>query len=305
VRKHPSPEAFHATRVATRRLRAALRLLEDARGTPRAHREATALGRVGRRVGRVRDLDIVIARMEALRAGKPPGEDGGLEHLLGYLTDRREHAGRRVVRHLSGKRFEKLEKRLRRLASRTGGRLETAGAVVALGKAVLSARAERLLALDARIGTADVEELHRLRIRVKRFRYTLELLGDRTAPHEALLAAAAAVQTHLGDLNARVVAARVIDRYLGRRADSARPDPGSALVEIFGAERQRLRSGFAPVWRAFARALTAWLVVEKSERERSNEEGPGVKSARRHSDGPGVRRAAGSVNQPSSRAKRA
>jgi CHAD domain-containing protein len=168
------------------------------------------------------------------------------------------------------------------------------GAVVALGKAVLSARAERLLALDARIGTADVEELHRLRIRVKRFRYTLELLGGRTAPHEALLEAAAAVQTHLGDLNDRVVAAQVIEGYLEHRTDAPRPDPVSTLVEIFAAERQRLRSGFAPVWRAFARALTAWLVVEKSERERSNEGGPGLKRARsRPTDDRSVRRTTG------------
>ena len=174
ARKGKDPEAVHQMRVATRRLRAALRALAGRVAAPKALR-----GRLlwlARRLGAVRDLDVILAllRSERLPAAAS-GERARLARLIRKLEARRDKAQERLALALRRGRFEKLQGDLEAFAERPR--------IVGTDEPV----AARVLAtVSARLGDAIAEmagmtqpapaaaDLHTLRIEFKRLRYALE-----------------------------------------------------------------------------------------------------------------------------------
>ncbi|WP_077033624.1 CHAD domain-containing protein [Pelomonas sp. KK5] len=156
----PDAEAVHRLRIGIRRLRSALKLFGD--GGPQLAGWDEALAAQARMLGRARDRDVLeqelLPQLKAL--GCPPlalpplREEPGaglrsrkfarlLRDLLGFANTPSMEAGSELVRA----RLKKFERRLRR---------EAAG-----------------------FATADEPARHRLRKRLKRLRYGIELAGVR------------------------------------------------------------------------------------------------------------------------------
>jgi inorganic triphosphatase YgiF len=194
-------EGVHQMRVAARRLRSALQLFASwlpARGRNALDAELRWLGL---ELGRARDLDVfALELLEPLAAREP--RDAGLATLRRATRAARSDAHAAVRTALASHRYDLLALQL--------GRLVEAGAPPARGKRAraalrpqLRARVARVREFGARIGRLETPALHRLRIRTKRLRYALELVGPLAdGPRVArLVRRLAELQDALGHLN--------------------------------------------------------------------------------------------------------
>ena len=216
------PEYVHDARVATRRARFALRIAALA-DRQQARDLRDRLGTLARLVGPVRDLDVLLPRLGTLA-------DAAYDDLHG--TDRpaartRSLALRHLTEALQARRTERLQRvqealpraelaYLPGLLSHWGGAGGVDEPVTAVaGAAIRTALAQALKVGRAATGptAARVSDLHRLRLRLKRLRYTAELfagaLPRRSANRalDSIVQRCAAAQTTLGELNDDAVAA--------------------------------------------------------------------------------------------------
>ena len=191
------PEGLHEVRVASRRVRAVLDLVEPGI-YPGFKRQRRKVRRLTHSLGRTREMDVHIAILEEMGVrALAPAQGPGMEHALEVIEARRDKARMAMARGLSRLSLKNLP-RLLQVPSlpdpfRAG---ELAGAVWN----ILEPWLEGAFAAEALLDAEDVQALHALRIRIKRLRYALEVLGPGfpVAP-EAQLKHLRALQTALGD----------------------------------------------------------------------------------------------------------
>jgi CHAD domain-containing protein len=255
VRLDADPEGVHQARVATRRLRSDLRtfrsLLEP--GSTSSLRDE--LGWLAEKLGGVRDLDVLLARVRRRTGGLPEEDRQGASRLLTALEAGRAEAYAELMATLRGDRYLALLDSL----------IEMANALALLGDedreaaAVLPALiAGPLKRLGRDIGALgdrpDDDDLHALRIQAKRARYAVEavspVLGKRA---RAAAEAAAVAQDILGEHSDAVVA----ERWLRGQARASR-SPATAFVagELAGLERAAATRARAR-WRKASKKLLA------------------------------------------------
>jgi len=196
------PEYIHQMRVATRRLRAALRLFGPALPPDFAGALLPPLREMMAKLGKARDLDVLLTDICAPVIAALPDEPR-LSALAGIITEERYTARRQAVRHLEAREFGSLMVRLAALLHSPA--LDTPGdgdaADFAAGRLRRLRRKVRTLALAARLD--DPASLHALRIGIKRLRYALEFFASlaRGKTRHRLAAWLAQVQGTLGELN--------------------------------------------------------------------------------------------------------
>ena len=255
-------------RVATRRMRAAWRVFEDA-FDPRATRAIRAdLRDIAAALGSVRDLDVLLDAVDGPASG--PGSPGaGLEPFVAALRDERSEARQRLIRLLERRGYH-------RWIARTGALLTTPGAGLVSSAAAAPRRIretapsriwlayEHVRAYGDLVRQADVPTLHQLRIAGKRLRYALESIHEALVPDVGpLLARVTALQDHLGLLNDADVAAGRARAFLTEHGGGLTADEVEAIgryVVDREAEVARLRRTIRGVWRgvdgpAFRRRL--------------------------------------------------
>jgi CHAD domain-containing protein len=197
-------EDLHQMRVAVRRMRAMLtaaRPLLDAgwAGVLRAE-----LGWLGRGLGPVRDLDVLLLRLRGEIAGLPDRERAAGGVLVEALEAERVEARAAMLAALDDPRYTAL---LERLADAVRLPLPTPSATRSQPDLLDLPRAElaKLRRDVRRAGEEPPDEvLHALRIRAKRVRYTGELVrpalrGEAARRVKRLVTAASALQEVLGD----------------------------------------------------------------------------------------------------------
>jgi CHAD domain-containing protein len=284
LRRDPSPENFHVTRVATRRLRGALRVLE-ASHEEQARARAVAVRRLARRLGRVRDLDVLLQRVETFALDQATEGSSGLAAFSKEARSQRKRARRRVIRMLESNEFSQLKKKLRSLARRVQ---ESREAVTEFGRSLVLAHGRGLLALDVDPATASSEDLHRFRVRIKRFRYVLELSPTSTHLSTLLLAQAKRAQDLLGVLNDAFVAEARVLAFLEAHPRYRNSLALTRLVAACRAEQERCRADLPAAITSFRAALAAFLANEEN---RTGHVGPRLTAVR--SSEPALKRTAG------------
>jgi CHAD domain-containing protein len=180
VRLGLDPEHVHKMRVATRRLRATLRLFSPC--FPRSEADAAHRGLrwLSASLGRVRDLEVLLLGLEGI-AGSLDCPPGGLDALRQLLSGRRSEARRRLAAALDSLRTQALGRRLKRLAAgppprRRGGH-PAALPVALLARQALRRRWRQLRRAGRRaLRSGLAEDVHCLRIAGKKMRYALEAL---------------------------------------------------------------------------------------------------------------------------------
>ena len=174
ARSGRDPEAVHQMRVATRRLRAALRVF---RGylMPR-RRISRGLSWLAGRLGAVRDHDVIVLLLEERHLAALAGaERGRLETLLAGVKERRFAAQEKLEKKLRKGRYAKLAGALEDFAARPrfgGDEDAMAARILVDGIEAWGARIANDPGMTAPAPAA--EELHALRIDVKRLRYVLD-----------------------------------------------------------------------------------------------------------------------------------
>jgi CHAD domain-containing protein len=228
------PDALHDLRVALRRLRAAVDLFDVAIVLPRRAR-SDRLRRLGRRLARLRDADVLWGALGSEAAAAAGVDAALLERLDGDRLDALDRA-ERALRRRRTRRLLRALSRWERKPRFAVSPEDVAG--VALPPRLL-ASAEALAAhpawalkirRDAAGRLEDAERgvdreglhdaLHQLRRRAKRMRYECEIAGpvlgrDETAAVDYLRA----IQDALGELQD----IRIIEAGLDRLAPADRP----------------------------------------------------------------------------------
>jgi CHAD domain-containing protein len=230
----PDPEALHDLRVAIRRLRAVIGLFGPAVVLPRRSRD-DRLRRLGRRLARLRDVDILRGALtgdEGTAAGVAPS-------LLERLGADRVSAASRAERALRRRRTKRLLRGFARWERRPRFGVAPEDVIGTLLPARLQARAESFAAHpgwdlkirrdpEGRLEDADRaldgdglhDVLHQLRRRAKRMRYELEIAGPLLGRDEApAIDYLRDIQDALGELQDL----RVIDATLDRLDPAEQP----------------------------------------------------------------------------------
>jgi triphosphatase len=241
VRLGEDPEELHDMRVATRRLRAALKLYSDAL-PKRAERYERDLRWVARALGEVRDLDVHLQRLseESSRNGEV------LEEIVALLRERRVEARRRMLEALDSKRYERLIASFS--ATLRGGRSPTpTSPILEATPELVRDRYKKVRKSANRLSEdSPPEHYHDLRKKGKRLRYALEPLQEIYGkPAQKMVKLLKKTQDDLGDHQDLIVASGLMEE-LGVGGDRL---PQSAfwmgsMAEGYGREASEIRAGF-------------------------------------------------------------
>lgn len=245
-------EELHQMRVATRRLRAFLRagrVLFDREWVDELRVE---LAWLGSELGPARDLDVLSERIGADVAAL--GADAPLAAgLVVGLEAERAVARAAVVEALSGERYLALLDRLDQVSAPPLSGDETPLAEIWSGQWARTRRAVRALPADP-----PDDELHAVRIAIKRARYAAELaaheLGKKGA---AFVAAAKDAQDVLGEHQDACVSAERIRAWAQTTPEAAAAT--ERLLRLEDDRRAEMRRAWPGAWsslRAAARRLT-------------------------------------------------
>jgi CHAD domain-containing protein len=181
----PQPNTVHRFRTGTRRLQ--ILLLELSPKLDRSDKKLLKLlGRIRKRAGKVRDLDMQSA---AVRSLKVPREPRRKTQLVNHLIELRGKQEKKLRKQLDKATVREIRKRLRRAAKHF--RPEACRDPLAVARAML----EALHRTDAPL-TEIV--LHQYRILSKRARYAAEFANP-SAASEHFIAQIKRIQDALGD----------------------------------------------------------------------------------------------------------
>ncbi len=221
----------HDMRVATRRLRAALRLL--ARGEAaeaRAERLERRVKRLQDALGEVRDLHVRVELVTALRAELGPAAPGhALEALLAEARSRLPDREQALVSALGRWEMRTVPQLMAELEGMAhGGRLGGGRLVRRLGAAL-----ERLLR-RARVALRTLDEApsHAVRIAAKQLRYQLELVDGVVAGAPVLLAELVPLQELLGQLHDRDVLIGALEQLAEQSVGQIKRDTLTTLAAL-------------------------------------------------------------------------
>ncbi|WP_084211002.1 CHAD domain-containing protein [Pseudonocardia acaciae] len=250
-------EDVHQMRVSVRRMRAALKAARPLLDASWADGLRAELGWLGRSLGPVRDLDVLLPRLRHLADDLPAEERTAANQLIGTLDKDYLAARRDMLTAMSAPRYVTL---LERLADAVRLPLPTPSATEHRPELVELVRKEYRTLRKAvrRAGENPPDEvLHALRIKGKRLRYTGELAEPSLGkPVRRLLGATTGLQEVLGDHQDACVAQQRIRELVERLGEQASQDEvfvAGRLVEREYARAEHQRT----LWRA------AWQKVSK------------------------------------------
>jgi CHAD domain-containing protein len=242
----------HQTRVALRRLRAALTLFRAAVGAD----------------------EIRLVRAMAAEAKWLAGECAPARDLHVFLTETVEDvppmikriAARLVKAHLERARSALSSARYNAFAGQLTAFVQEAppaagGRLDAFGRLVLDKRHAKVERRGRHLGRLDRKDLHKLRIAIKKLRYAAAFLQPAFASprSKAYIEATVRLQGALGTLNDRAVAAQMLDDI----AVAARPTedvakPLRQLAKQAKAGEKRRRHKLERAWKQFSKAERFW-----------------------------------------------
>lgn len=256
-----SAETVHRMRIATRKLRAALKAFGPLLPEPERTALATELRWLARELAELRDLDVYVENVEAYLRSLPETDRHAAQAHLDDLAASRPLAERRVGAALGSSRYREIVARLAAFthaapspaALRRWGDFRICDGVDAYLKKSLwrvHKRARRARA------DAPAEAFHRLRIEGKKYRYLLEFFEPLYGKElEKPLKGVRKLHSKLGDYQDACVAEQRLRDYAAR-AKRTRHAPEEflalgRLLDAYAARGRAARRAFGKLWRRF------------------------------------------------------
>jgi len=203
----PQPESVHRFRTGTRRLQILLGEL-----SPKLDRSQKKLlkllGRIRKRAGKVRDLDVQLA---ALRSLKIPREPRRKTQLVNHLIELRSQQDKKLRKAVDEDTVREIRKRLKRAAKEFEP--EASRDPLAIARGML----EEINRTDAPVSEGL---LHQYRILSKRARYAAEF-AEPSAEAEHFVAGMKRIQDALGDWHDWLTLTQTSSEHLGEVRESS------------------------------------------------------------------------------------
>jgi CHAD domain-containing protein len=261
-------EAVHDMRVATRRMRSALRLFKPFFAADALRPFKRRLRRIALALGEVRDLDVF---MEKARLYLHDHPEVDLSPLMAAWEVQRQQARCALIEQMDSKGFGRFVTEFHAFLTTPGmGAIPLPGPADAtayqvrhIAPRVIYEHYEQVRAYDAVLDGASLLTLHALRIAFKRLRYTVEFFQEVLGPEaKPVIKEIKTMQDHLGDLNDTRVEGEVLREFVDRHNAEysgvpifLRPDISGVLhyARAREAEQEHLRATFPDAWANFSR----------------------------------------------------
>ncbi len=254
----PEPEDVHQTRVGTRRLRSDLKTFGPFLDPVWVGHVRADLRWIGTALGRVRDSDVLMDRLDLESTDPSDDEHAGRQQLRDRLKEQRHHAATDLAAALEDERYLQLLDRLHAASSlppflghpdRDGEPRPGPGdlALVDLPRVV----ARSWLPLEKRARKAARHhptdgDLHQVRIKAKQVRYASEAVTAVVgSPARRTARAAKELQTVLGDHHDAVVA----EAWLAAESRRSTPE-ASYTAGLLAAHQRRQQKKLRRRWKA-------------------------------------------------------
>ena len=258
-------EALHHMRVATRRQRAAFRIVAPyfRRGAIRDFQDE--LRSAAGYLGAVRDLDVLIEAAEGYQSSLGADAAGTLEPLLDEWRGKRSAARDELLAYLGGDDYQAFKERYEVFLWSAGAGVKDAAPddlpephlVRHILPVEIWEHYGRVRAYETVLGWASAETVHALRIEAKRLRYLLESFSEALGPGVApAVEDVVALQDYTGELHDVDVTIGLLRHFLMHSAHaSANPAVAAAVKGYLKVKEARLRSlqrGIMRPWRRVA-----------------------------------------------------
>ncbi|HEY2356125.1 MAG TPA: CHAD domain-containing protein [Phenylobacterium sp.] len=243
--QQPSPANVHALRGALRRMRAALGLFGDLLPAGDVKWIRRELKWFTRELGLLRDLDVLVARLDALESRFTP-QTRPEDLMVGLAKQARRQAETSSLVAASSARASMLAFALGDWCARAAGALADDRSLNSCADPSLFAQHARITRDGAHIGRLGSRARHRLRRRIKCLRYSAESLArvKGVVIERAYLATLIRLSQLLGDMNDDHVGAQLVQTLSsGTCADDLWPPDARRRA----AQRKELKA----VWAAF------------------------------------------------------
>jgi CHAD domain-containing protein len=267
-------EGIHRLRTTTRRLRSELLALESLVDRPWSLRLEEELKWLADRLGQVRDLDVLSARLKKASGTLDPtgANEAALAPLFAALQARHDQAALALNDALRSDRYRGLIALLQHAAERPA-LTDAASEPCREALAPAAAASWRRLKKGGRaLRRSDPdEEFHNLRKSAKRARYTAELIAPVMGRHIAssadrFIRLATDVQNALGEHQDAVVAADEIEHTLAKHPDNPNfVHAAECLLESQQVAAARARETFFEIWAKLDRKKTRRWLKESSK----------------------------------------
>jgi CHAD domain-containing protein len=263
------PEGVHSMRVASRRLRSALRdFMPYLRKRPLAH-VLKQLRSIADALGEVRDQDVAIESLEAMVSKAPAQFSSGLKQFIETRKQVREQVRDELKAILEGSELKQLESEF--IAGVDAAAATHAGSPAitfqTMSREIILERLKEFEALSVGLlNPFEIETLHEMRIAAKRLRYALELFqqcwGRAISGYAKRIAR---IQGALGDLHDCDVWIESLGKHIINARKHKQHDQVAAfmwlLSHLVKLRTKHLRQAFAR-WRE-------WDAHESSEKLRA------------------------------------
>jgi CHAD domain-containing protein/transposase len=265
-------EALHDMRVATRRMRAALRVFGPFFEKGFRRRLLQGLQLTGSALGAVRDLDVFMEYARTYLSGLPPERQHELDPLFDYWHSERESARAKMLAYLESPTYQKFVRFCEEFVETPGlGGIDRQAQKPApervrqVAPRQIYTCYEAVWGYEGVIQDAPIATLHALRIDGKRLRYTLEFFREVLGSEvEEVIGVLIKMQDHLGALHDADVSQTLLRSHMEKLLRQARkqqkraleppnlPPLGGIVAYLQDREREleRLREGVLPVWSA-------------------------------------------------------
>ena len=226
VRAAEDIEFVHRARVATRRLRAALRMFDDCFTTKQLRRWQKAIRRTTAKLGDARDRDVQIEFLcGVLSALNAKACFPGISRILVQLERDRERLQRKVVKAIDRLEAKGVLQQMRRVTGRIlppvaspAENVEMPEAYAETQRHIRQQLDELLQHQDSLADPDDRKRHHAMRIAAKRLRYTLEIARAMyPGRFDETVEAIKRVQSLLGDVHDCDVWAEHLDAFASKQ----------------------------------------------------------------------------------------
>ena len=258
-------EELHDMRVATRRMRSAFDIFSPAFNPKIMKRYLKGLRKIGRVLGQVRDMDVILQNGLIYQRKLSEIEQPGIDPLLAEWKQVIDTERMMLIKHLQSVEYERFKEDFNRFlqagaseqsASDQGN--EGISKVRDIVPILIYSRYASVRAYETIVPTASINQLHELRIEFKKFRYTLEYFKEiLNEIVNKTINEIKQYQDHLGELHDADVACQLVKGFLKKWEanqqrspiqDRINPEPIVKYLAYLHSERYRLMTTFPDLW---------------------------------------------------------